>query len=207
MLESKNESLMVSPQVVVNQVREAHGFYNENKVDERYELVALDVLRRYVSKEGIAHEPEPLYGAALYIVTRHPWSHPNPLTKTEFAAKLRMKETSLEWYTESIVDKLGFMILRDKGQLPFYVDPDGTIANVLNSIVRTSVNEEVVRSIVKGSVVSPRELAERIVDRLCSVVKIIPPVFEQDLYALVEKKIEEESKRLLEELGVHRPVR
>jgi hypothetical protein len=206
MLDSRNESLMVNPQVVVGQVREAHGFYSDNKVDERYELMALDVLRRYVSKEGLAREPEPLFGAALYVVTRHPWSHPNPLTKTEFAAKLRMKESSLEWYTESIVDKLGFIILHDKGQLPFYVDPDGTIASVLNSVVRTSVSEEVVRSIVRGNVVSPRELAERIVDRLCSVVKIIPTVFEQDLYTLVEKRIEDESKRLLQELGGRRPV-
>jgi hypothetical protein len=201
MLDTKNESVMVSPQVVVDQVREAHEFYAEHRVDERHELMALDIVRRYVSKEGPAREPEPLHGAALYVVTRHPWSHPNPLTKTEFAAKLRMKESSLEWYADSIVEKLSFTILHDKGQLPFFIDPVGTIASVVDSVVRTSVSEEVVRSIVRGTVVSPHELAERIVDRLCSVVKIIPDVFEQELYGVVERKIEDESKRLLHELG------
>jgi hypothetical protein len=135
------------------------------------------------------------------MVTRHPWSHPNPLTKTEFAAKLRMKETSLEWYTNSIIEKLGFLVFHDKSQLPFFIDSEGTIASVVNSVVRGSVGEEVVRSIVRGNVISPTALADRIVDRLCSVVNIIPPVFEQELHSHVQHKIEDESRRLLEELG------
>jgi len=198
---SDDVSLVVNPQIVVNLVKDAHEFFSERKVDERYESMALDLVRRYVSQEGMPRDVDPFFGAALFLVTRHPWSHPNPLTKTEFSAKLRMKESSLDWYTESIVEKLGFAILYDKSQLPFYIDPQGTIASVVNSVVRTSVGEEVVRSIVRGSVVSPNALAERIVDSLCSVVKIIPAAFEQELHNLVQRKIEDESKRLLTELG------
>jgi hypothetical protein len=166
---------MVNPQIVVNLVMDAHEFFSEHKVDDRYESMALDLVRRYVSQEGMPRDVDPFFGAALFLVTRHPWSHPNPLTKTEFSAKLRMKESSLDWYTESIVEKLGFAILYDKSQLPFYVDPQGTIAS--------------------------NALAERIVDSLCSVVKIIPAAFEQELHNLVQRKIEDESKRLLTELG------
>ncbi|TXT54757.1 MAG: hypothetical protein BAJATHORv1_50008 [Candidatus Thorarchaeota archaeon] len=197
----ENTSMVVSPQVVVNTVRDAHEYYQGHRIDERYEAMALDLIRRYVSQEGLPRDAEPFFGATLYMVTRHPWSHPNPLTKTEFAAKLRMKESSLDWYTASIVEKLDFVVMHDRGHLPFFLDPEGTIMSVVNSIVKSSVGEEVVHSIVRGSVVAPHALADRIVDRLCSVVKIIPSAFEQELHVVVERKIEEVSSQLLNELN------
>lgn len=191
------KKMVVSPQVVVNVVRDAHEFFYDNKIDERYENMALDLIRRYVSQEGLPREVDPFFAASLYVVTRHPWSHPNPLTKTEFASKIRIKETSLEWYTENIIEKLGFVTLHDAARNPFFFDPEGTIASVVDSIVRASVGEEVVKSIVKGGVISPHALADMIVERLCSVVKIVPSAFEHELHRLVQRKIEEESDRLL----------
>lgn len=196
-----DEHLAINPQEIVRVVRDAHEFFKENKIDERYESLALDLVRRFISKEGVPREVDPFFGAALYIVTRHPWSHPNPLTKTEFASRLRMKESSLEWYTESIAEKLGFYTLHDKAHLPFFMDPRGTIASVVDSIVGASVGEVVVRGIVSGSPPSHEKLAESIVDRLCNVVKIVPSVFEQEIYNLVRRKIEEESKRLTDQLS------
>ncbi len=189
-----------SPQVIVSVIRDAHQFYMENKIDERYQNIALDLVRRYVSQEGTPREGDPLYGASLYVVTRHPWSHPNPLTKTEFASRLRMKESSLEWYTDSIIEKLGFVVLYDSNRNPFYVDPQGTIMSVVDSIVTGSVGEEVVQGVVKGGGVSPQALADKIVDRLCNVAKVVPHTFEHELHRLVQRKIEEESKRLLDQL-------
>ncbi len=196
-----DEYMAVSPQVIVKVVRDAHEFFQENKIDERYENMALDLVRRFVSKEGVPREVDPLFGAALYMVTRHPWSHPNPLTKTEFANKLRMKESSLEWYTESIVEKLGFETLHDNAHLPFFMDPQGIIASVVESIVGASVGEVVVRGIVTGSPPSYSKLADSIVDRLCNVVKIVPIVFERDIHSIVRRKIEEESKRLSDQIS------
>jgi len=196
-----DEYLAVSPQVIVKVVRDAHEFFQENKIDERYENMALDLVRRFVSKEGVPREVDPLFGAALYMVTRHPWSHPNPLTKTEFANKLRMKESSLEWYTESIVEKLGFETLHDNAHLPFFMDPKGIIASVVESIVGASVGEVVVRGIVTGSPPSYSKLADSIVDRLCNVVKIVPIVFERDIHSIVRRKIEEESRRLSDQIS------
>lgn len=196
--------MVVSPQVIVSVIRDAHEFYVENKIDERYQNIALDLVRRYVSQEGTPREGEPLYGATLYVVTRHPWSHPNPLTKTEFASRLRMKESSLEWYTDSIIEKLGFVVLYDSSRNPFYVDPEGTIMSVIDSIVTGGVGEEVVQGVVKGSAVSPHALADKIVDKLCSVVKVVPHTFEHELHRLVQRKIEEESKRLLDQLEADR---
>ncbi len=196
-----DEYLAVSPQVIVKVVRDAHEFFQENKIDERYENMALDLVRRFVSKEGVPREVDPLFGAALYMVTRHPWSHPNPLTKTEFANKLRMKESSLEWYTESIVEKLGFETLHDNAHLPFFMDPKGIIASVVESIVGASVGEVVVRGIVTGSPPSYSKLADSIVDRLCNVVKIVPIVFELDIHSIVRRKIEEESRRLSDQIS------
>ena len=198
-----DEHLAVSPQIIVKVVRDAHEFFKENKIDERYENMALDLIRRFVSKEGVPREVDPFFGAALYMVTRHPWSHPNPLTKTEFASKLRMKESSLEWYTESLVEKLGFATLHDNAHLPFFMDPQGTIASVVDSVVGASVGEVVVRGIVTGSPPSYSKLAENIVDRLCNVVKIIPSIFDQDIHNLVRRKIEEESKKLSDQLSGH----
>ncbi len=186
---------------MVNTVRDAHEFYSENNIDERYELLALDLIRRYVSLEGVPRESEPFFGAALYMVTRHAWSYPNPLTKTEFANKLLLKESSLEWYTECIAEKLGFSILRDKNHLPFFLDPQDTISSVINSVVHNNVGEEIVRSIIKGSFVASDALAEKIVDQLLNVVKILPTAFEQELFNLVLRKIESESEKLLQELS------
>ncbi|MFW9809156.1 MAG: hypothetical protein ACFFE6_07225 [Candidatus Thorarchaeota archaeon] len=196
-----DEHLAVNPQEIVKIVRDAHEFYKENKVDERYENLALDLVRRFVSQEGVPREVDPFFGAALYMVTRHPWSHPNPLTKTEFASRLRMKESSLEWYTESIVEKLGFTTLHDTTHLPFFMDPRGTIASVVDSVVGASVGEVVVRGIVTGNTPSYNKLADTIVDRLCNIVKIVPNVFEQEIHNLVRRKIEEESKKLSEQLS------
>ncbi|MFX1261197.1 MAG: hypothetical protein ACFFAZ_03850 [Promethearchaeota archaeon] len=197
------KKMAVSPQMVVNVVRDAHEFFRENNIDERYENMALDLIRRYVSHEGLPRESDPFFAASLFVVTRHPWSHPNPLTKGDFATKIRIKESSLEWYTESIIDRLDFIVLHDRNRNPYFFDPEGTIASVVDSIVRSSVGEEVVKSIVKGGVVSPTALADKIVDRLCSVVRIVPSAFEHELHRLVQRKIEEESKRLLEQLEGH----
>jgi hypothetical protein len=196
-----DEHLAVSPQIVVKVVRDAHEFFNDNKIDPRYENMALDLVRRFVSKEGVPRESDPFFGAALYMVTRHPWSHPNPLTKTEFASKLRMKESSLEWYTESISEKLGFAVLHDNAHLPFFMDPKGIIASVVDSVVSASVGEVVVQGIVTGSPPSYSKLAESIVDRLCNVVKIVPLVFEREIHTLVRRKIEDESKTLSDQFS------
>jgi len=196
-----DEHLAVSPQIIVKVVRDAHEFFKENKIDDRYENMALDLVRRFVSKGGVPREPDPFFGAALYMVTRHPWSHPNPLTKTEFANKLRMKESSLEWYTESIAEKLRFSILHDNAHLPFYMDPQGIIASVVDSVVSASVGEVIIRGIVTGSPPSYSKLAEGIVDRLCNVVKIVPSVFEQEIHNLVRRKIEDESKKLSDQFS------
>ncbi len=196
-----DEQLAASPHEIVKVVRDAHEFYKENKIDDRYENLALDLVRRFISREGVPREVDPFFGAALYMVTRHPWSHPNPLTKTEFASRLRMKESSLEWYTESIVAKLGFTTMHDKAHLPFFMDPKGTIASVVDSVVGASVGEVVVRGIVTGNAPSYDQLAETIADRLCNIVKIVPSAFEQKIHSLVRRKIEEESKRLTDQLS------
>ena len=197
----EHDDLAVNPQVIVSMVLNAHEFYKEKKIESRYEKMALDLVRRYISREGVPREEDPFFSAALYIVTRHPWSHPNPLTKSAFAAKIIMKESSLEWYTESICEKLGFSVLHDNTQLPFFMDPQGTIASVVDSVIRTSVGEEVVSSIISRNVEAPELLAEKIVDRLCNVVKIIPSVFHQELYNLVRRKIEVESKQLSDQIS------
>jgi len=196
----EHDDLAVNPQVIVSTVLNAHEFYNEKKIESRYEKMALDLVRRFISREGVPREEDPFFSAALYLVTRHPWSHPNPLTKSAFATKLMMKESSLEWYTESICEKLGFSVLHDSTQLPFFMDPQGTIASVVDSVVRTTVGEEVVSSIISRSVESPGYLAEKIVDQLCNVVKIVPAVFQQELYNLVRRKIEVESKQLSDQI-------
>ena len=197
------QPLVVNPEIVVTMVMDAHEFFTQNRIDENYETMALDLIRRYVSTEGKPRDNDPFYGAALYMVTRHPWSHPNPLTKTEFASRLRMKESSLEWYTDAIAEKLGFIVLHDKNHLPFFVDPQGTIASVVNSIVTASVGEEVIKGIVKGNAISPHSLADKIVDKLCNIVSIVPGAFEQELHSIVTRMIEQESKKLLEQLKRH----
>lgn len=201
MIREESAGFVASPHDVVSTIRDAHEFYAERRIDERYESMALDLVRRHVSQQGVPRENEPLFGAALYIVSRHPWSHPNPMTKGEFAAKLNMKESSLDWYTDNIVDTLGFLALHDKTRQKFFVDPQGIVASVLESVVRGSVGEEVVQSVVRGSAISPVQLSERIVDRLCNVVKIVPIAFEEDLINMVQRMIEAESKRLVKELG------
>ena len=197
------QPLVVNPEIVVTMVMDAHEFFTQNRIDENYETMALDLIRRYVSTEGKPRDNDPFYGAALYMVTRHPWSHPNPLTKTEFASRLRMKESSLEWYTDAIAEKLSFIVLHDKNHLPFFVDPQGTIASVVNSIVTASVGEEVIKGIVTGNAISPHSLEDKIVGKLCDIVSIVPGAFEQELHSIVTRMIEQESKKLLEQLKRH----
>jgi hypothetical protein len=196
---TNDEKWAVNPKDLIKTVRDAYEFFKERKA-KRYQSMALDLIRRYVIQEGIPRETDPLFGAALYIVTRHPWSYPNPLTKNEFAVKLLLPASSLEWYVDSIAEKLGFSTLRDSARLPYFMDPEGTIASVIDSVVKGSVSEKVVSSMVTGIVVPPEELTNEIVDRLCNVVKIVPPGFEQDLSSLVRRRIDDVSRPLLHQL-------
>ena len=75
------------------------------------------------------------------------------------------------------------------------------IASVVDSVVSASVGEVVIRGIVTGSPPSYSKLAESIVDRLCNVVKIVPNIFEREIHNLVRRKIEDESKRLSDQLS------
>ncbi|MEM4734957.1 MAG: hypothetical protein QXS20_04485 [Candidatus Thorarchaeota archaeon] len=201
MFQEENASVSVTPHKIASVIRDAYEFYSQRNVDEKYATVALDLIRRYVQQEGIPRESEPMYGAALYIVSRHPWTYPNPVTKAEFAAKLSMKESSLDWYTENMVERLGFLGIHDRTRQKFFIDPQGIVASVLESVVRGSVGEEVVRSIVRGVPLSSAELAEMIVEKICHVVKIVPASFEDDLMTVVQKMIEVESRRLSREMA------
>ena len=49
----EQDDLAVNSQVIVSMVLNAHEFYKEKKIETRYEKMALDLVRRFVSQEGV----------------------------------------------------------------------------------------------------------------------------------------------------------
>ncbi|MBS7287476.1 MAG: hypothetical protein KIH01_01675 [Candidatus Freyarchaeota archaeon] len=176
-------------------VRDAYKFFIKNEVEEALSVYATAILKRYVEAVGIPKEKEAAYVAAMYLAGRHPFSFPNSVSKEEFAERFGLKASSLEWYTESISEKLGFIKIYDYNRFPYYIDPESVIGAVLKSVVKSTVEEISVRMILGIEVMSEEDVVEELVERLVDKLKIVPPVFKGEMHRVIRNLMREELKK------------
>jgi len=181
-----------STQETIQYLKSAYDFFGKHSVKESYKVFALKVVAKYLTKAGFPKDQIALNAAALYIVNRLPASYPNHSSKKEFAGKLGVEETSLEWYTNSIVNKLGFFTLRDRQNFPYYVERDGITFAVISSVAKVFVEKSIIQGFAEIKQFNTKNIVDQILDMLISKLRIVPPVFRRDLAQKIEADIQEE---------------
>ncbi|MBD3192134.1 MAG: hypothetical protein GF308_15930 [Candidatus Heimdallarchaeota archaeon] len=181
-----------SAQQTIQYLKEAYDFFSKQSVKESYKVFALKVIAKYLTKAGFPRDQKALNAATLYVVNRMPASYPNHLSKREFAERLDVSESSLDWYTNSIVEQLGFFILRDRKNFPYYIERDGTTFAVISSVVKVFVEEAIVQGLADIRPFDIRSVVDQILDMLITKLHIIPPVFRRDLSMKIENDLQEE---------------
>lgn len=170
----------------------AYDFFSKNSVKEAYKVFALKVAAKYLAKTGAPQDSNAFNAAALYIVNRLPASYPNHSSKKEFADRLNVAETSLDWYVSSIIKNLDFFTLRDRKNYPYYLERDGITFAVITSVVKVFVEESFVQGLVDLKPFDIKNVVDQILDMLITKLRIVPPVFRKDLSTKIEAYIHEE---------------
>ena len=181
-----------SPEETIKFLKNAYDFFSSSSVKDSYKIFALKVVAKYITKAGFPRDQKALNAAALYIVNRLPASHPNHGSKKEFAERLKVPETSLDWYVSSINENLEFFTLRDRKNFPYYVERDGITFAVISSVVKVFVEESIVQGLAELKPFDIKNVVDQILDMLITKLRIVPPVFRRDLTNKIEADLQEE---------------
>ena len=182
----------VSPEETIKYLKDAYDFFSTHAVKESYKIFALKIAAKYITKTGFPRDQKALNAATLYVVNRLPASYPNHGSKKEFAEKLEVSETSLDWYVNSIIESLGFFTLRDRKNFPYYIEKDGITFVVISSVVKAFVEESVVQGLIEVKPFDIKNVVDQILDMLITKLRIVPPVFRRDLATKIEADLQEE---------------
>jgi hypothetical protein len=176
-------------------IKEAYSFYVKNDFRDPLAFGAIALINRYLKVAKLPKEEDAMFAAAIYLVSRNPFSFANHTSKQEFAEQIGIKPASLEWYSENLAEKLGFIRIYDYRHFPYYIDPEGVINCVITSVVRQTVEELMVRTVLGVEIFNEVEATEAIVDRLVDRLKIVPNVFKPEIHRLVSEYMSEEIKK------------
>ncbi|MEA2069983.1 MAG: hypothetical protein U9O98_01690 [Asgard group archaeon] len=181
-----------SSEQTIQFLQDAHKFFTKQSVKESFKVFALKVVAKYLSKVGFPRDGKGLNAAALYVVNRIPTSYPNHNSKKEFAERLDVQETSLDWYTSSIVENLNFFTVRDRKNYPYYIERDGITFAVISSVVKVYVEEAIVQGFAKIKPFDIKVIVDKILDMLIRKLRLLPPVFRRDLAVKIETDLYDE---------------
>ncbi|MHA1220661.1 MAG: hypothetical protein ACTSQB_02900 [Candidatus Heimdallarchaeota archaeon] len=181
-----------SPEETIKFLKNAYDYFGKQQVKESYKVFALKVAAKYITKAGFPQDQQAFNAAALYVVNRLPASYPSHNSKKDFADRLKVAETSLDWYVSSIIETLGFFTLRDRKNFPYYIERDGITFAVIASVVKVFVEESIVQGMAEIRPFDIKNVVDQILDMLITKLHIIPPVFRRDLAAKIEANLHEE---------------
>lgn len=181
-----------NPQETIKCLKDAYEYFSNYSVKESYKIFALKVVAKYLTKAGFPRDQSALNAAALYIVDRLPASYPNESSKKEFAERLNITESSLDWYINSIVDQLSFFTVRDRKNFPYYIEREGITFAVITSVVKVFVEEAIVQGLAELKRFDVKNIVDQILDMLITTLKIVPPVFRRDLATKIEADLQDE---------------
>jgi hypothetical protein len=176
-------------------VKEAYKFYVKNDFRDALAFGAIALINRYLKVAKLPKEEDALFAAAIYLVSRNPFSFANHTSKPEFAEQIGIKTASLEWYSDNLAKTLGFIKIKDYRHFPYYIDPEGVINSVITSVVRQTVEELMVRTVLGVEIFNKVEATDAIVDRLVDRLKIVPNVFKPEIQRLVSEYMNVEIKK------------
>lgn len=173
-------------------VKEAYSFYQEHGVKKAYAYYAIDIIIRYLIKLGSSwpRERNVLYIAALYIASRHVFSHPNPTSRLEFAKRFQVRTSSINWYVTRITDELSFFKVYDSHSRPYFIDLSGMIHTISAAMTRSRVNEYFIKNVVLDEPIDNTIIAEDILSEVVDKLRLIPAIFRREFRRLILDLIE-----------------
>ncbi|MFX0169245.1 MAG: hypothetical protein ACFE89_07815 [Candidatus Hodarchaeota archaeon] len=180
-------------------LKQAYKIYKEKQVRQDLILPTLRILASHLGAQEVGREPEALYAAALYIAFRHPKTYPNLVPRSFFSQKdskntkrhpaetlfkkgFAAGDSSIDWYTKRVVEKLGIIVLYDERGLPYFLERTGPIYRLIDALAE----EIAVDAVLTSYIVNRRELLEPILsgllNRIFDTLRLLPKVFYNSLY-------------------------
>ena len=181
----------VANPILIPLFQDAYKFYIKLDVNDKLRLYSLAILGRYLLVHDTIKDMESFYAAGMYIANRHPYSYPNHETKSQFAKRTQVRISSMQWYNDAIITKLGFIKIHDNRHYPYYIDPEGIIYRVLHGIVKDAATESTVKQLLGKPIVEYQKQSLEIASQLTARLKLIPAVFKVQLEGLVQRLFQE----------------
>ncbi|MHA1651917.1 MAG: hypothetical protein ACTSYB_17155 [Candidatus Helarchaeota archaeon] len=188
-----NLPVALKNEYIQSYVKEAYKFYMDHNVKQSLAFYAIDIIIRYLIKLGSSwpRERNVLYVSALYIADRHPFSHPNPSSRYDYAKRFHIKTSSINWYVTRITEELKFVKLYDSHSRPYFIDSSGIIHVLSASISRTQVNKYFIKHVALNEPIEKNIIVDDIVAQIVDKLRLIPSIFRREFRRLIYSFIEE----------------
>lgn len=194
-----NGTLRSDSTAPVVHLRQAYRLYTSKAVRQDLMLPALRILASHLGTQELGREPEALFAAALYIAFRHPNTYPNLVPRSYFSEidskntkrqpaeplfqdSFAVKDSSIDWYTKRIVEKLGVIVLHDERGLPYFLEKTGPIYRLIDALAEETAIDAVLTSQISKRPELLEPVISGLLNRIFSVLQLLPRVFYNSIY-------------------------
>ena len=188
-------------------LKQAYRLYSSKRVRQDLILPSLRILASHLGSHEIGREPEALYAAATYIAFRHPNTYPNLVPRSYFSSEaskttkrrpaeplfhesFSAKDSSIDWYTKRIVEKLGIIVLYDERGLPYFLERAGPIYRLIDGLAEEAALDAVLTSQISSRPELLEPVVSSLLNRIFSILQVLPRVFYNSLYEHLAPHVE-----------------
>jgi hypothetical protein len=188
-------------------LKQAYRLYAAKRVRQDLILPSLRILASHLGAQALGREPEALFAAATYIAFRHPNTYPNNVPRSYFSAKtskttkrkpaeplfqesFSAKDSSIDWYTKLIIDKLSIIVLYDEQGLPYFLECNGPIYRLIEGLAEEAAIDAVLTSQINSRPELLEPVMSALLNRIFKVLRILPSVFYNSLYEHLAPHVE-----------------
>ena len=188
------EVLNTKERITVDLMKDGKTFLEHYEINPEFLLDTISVIYRYLKVKGkVPHNLYKFFTAAYYIVTRHPFAFPAHETKKEFCDRFDCEISALEYSVDKIIKTLNYIKILDDMNFPYYIDQKRDLSlKVIKNIVKTKVNEEMMKFLLFHQPINSQLLTEELVCDIIFEHKAFPEELLRQLYEIVFEIVESE---------------
>lgn len=191
----------------ITYLKEAYRLYVSKKVRQDLILPSLRILASHLGSHEIGREPEALYAAAVYIAFRHPNTYPNLVPRSYFSSEaprstkrrpaeplfqksFSAKDSSIDWYSKRITEKLGIIVLYDERGLPYFLERNGPIYRLIDGLAEEAALDAVLTSQISNRPELLEPVMSSLLNRIFGILQILPRIFYNSVYEYLAPHVE-----------------
>ncbi len=188
-------------------LKQAYRLFTSKRVRQDLILPSLRILASHLGVHEIGREPEALFAAAVYIAFRHPNTYPNLVPRSYFSAEaskttkrrpaealfqesFSAKDSSIDWYTKRVVEKLEILVLYDERGLPYFLERTGPIYRLIDGLAEEAALDAVLSSQISNRPELLESVMSSLFNRIFNILQILPKVFYNSLYEYLAPHVE-----------------